>query len=183
MPNHRKRYSADLKAKVALEAIKGHKTANEIAAEYEVHPTQIVQWKKQALDGLPDLFSRQADKQEKSEEALIANLYQQIGQLKVQGDWLEKKQTQSVEAKRALIEPEHPELSIAQQCEVLGLARASYYSHLVAESEENLVAMCLLDEQYTRTPFYASRKMTAWLNTQGYPVERKRVRRLLRLMG
>lgn len=91
MPKHRKRYSADLKARVALEAIKGQKTANEIAAEYGVHPSQIAQWKKQALDGLPDLFSTQASKQGKEEEALIASLYQQIGQLKVQVDWLEKK--------------------------------------------------------------------------------------------
>ena len=90
MAGQRKRYSADLKAKIALEAIKAQKTANEIAAEYGVHPTQIAQWKKQALDGLPDLFSSQADKREKSEEALIASLYQQIGQLKVQVDWLEK---------------------------------------------------------------------------------------------
>ena len=51
----RKRYSSDLKTRVALEAIKGQKTANEIAAEYGVHPTQIAQWKKQALDGLPDV--------------------------------------------------------------------------------------------------------------------------------
>ena len=91
MTVQRKRYSADLKTRVALEAIKGQKTANEIAAEYGVHPTQIAQWKKQALDGLPDVFSPQADKREKSEEALIASLYQQIGQLKVQVDWLEKK--------------------------------------------------------------------------------------------
>jgi transposase-like protein len=91
MPGQRKRYSADLKAKIALEAIKAQKTANEIAAEYGVHPTQITQWKKQALDGLPDLFSTRASRQAKSEEALIASLYQQIGQLKVQVDWLEKK--------------------------------------------------------------------------------------------
>jgi transposase-like protein len=91
MSVQRKRYSAELKTSVALEAIKGHKTANEIAAEYGVHPTQIAQWKKQALDGLPDLFSTQAGKREKSEEALIASLYQQIGQLKVQVDWLGKK--------------------------------------------------------------------------------------------
>lgn len=87
----RKRYSADLKAKVALEAIRGQKTANEIAAEYGVHPTQIAQWKKQALDGLPNLFSAKAAEQQKSEEELIASLYQQIGKLKVQVDWLEKK--------------------------------------------------------------------------------------------
>src|SRR5258706_11045669 len=106
MPGQRKRYSADLKTKVAVEAIRAQKTANEIAAEYGVHPTQIAQWKKQALDGLPDVFAPQAGKREKSEEALIASLYQQIGQLKVQGDWLEKNQNLSVEAKRMLIEPE-----------------------------------------------------------------------------
>jgi len=87
----RKRYSTELKMKVALEAIKGHKTANEIATEYAVHPTQIAQWKKQALDGLPEIFSRRASEQQKNEEELIATLYQQIGQLKVQVDWLEKK--------------------------------------------------------------------------------------------
>ena len=91
MPKQRKTYSSDLKVRVALEAIKGHKTANEIAAEYGVHPTQIAQWKKQVLDGLPDLFSMRRSDQAKSEEALIASLYQQIGQLKVQVDWLEKK--------------------------------------------------------------------------------------------
>jgi hypothetical protein len=56
-----------------------------------VYPTQIAQWKKQALDGLPEVFSLQAGKRERSEEALIASLYQQIGQLKVQVDWLGKK--------------------------------------------------------------------------------------------
>jgi putative transposase len=74
-------------------------------------------------------------------------------------------------------------LSIVQQCELLGLARSSYYYEPVPESEENLQLMRLLDEQYTRTPFYGSRKMTAWLHTQGYPVDRKRVRRRLELMG
>ena len=91
MARQRKRYSVELKTKVALEAIKGYKTANEIAMEYGVHPTQIAQWKKQALDGLPDVFSTQASDQQKSAEELIATLYQQIGQLKVQVDWLEKK--------------------------------------------------------------------------------------------
>jgi transposase-like protein len=91
MPGQRKRYSADLKAKIALEAIKAQKTANEIAIEYGVHPSQIAQWKKQALDGLPDLFSTRASNQAKNEEELIARLYQQIGHLKVQFDLLEKK--------------------------------------------------------------------------------------------
>ena len=87
----RKRHSAELKAKVALEAIKGQKTVNEIASEYGVHPTHIAQWKKQALDELPDIFSHRRQKGAQEEEALKAALYQQIGQLKVELDWLKKK--------------------------------------------------------------------------------------------
>ncbi len=89
MRQQRKRYSAEINAKVALEAIKGQKTANEIASEYGVHPTQIAQWKKQALDELPELF--RGGSREKTDEGLIAALYQEIGQLKVELDWLKKK--------------------------------------------------------------------------------------------
>src|SRR5438132_12341237 len=74
-------------------------------------------------------------------------------------------------------------MSIERQCELLGVARSSYYYQPRAEHEENLYLMRLLDEQYTRTPFYGTRKMTAWLQTQGYEVNRKRVMRLLRQMG
>ena len=77
--------------RVALEAIKGQKTANEIASEYGVHPTQIAQWKKQALDELPNVFERPSSERARTEEALIASLYQQIGQLKVEVDFLKKK--------------------------------------------------------------------------------------------
>ena len=87
----RKRHSAEVKAKVALEAIKGHKTVNEIASEYGVHPTQIAQWKKQALEELPKIFSQRRQKGAQQEEALKDALYQQIGQLKVELDWLKKK--------------------------------------------------------------------------------------------
>lgn len=66
---------------------------------------------------------------------------------------------------------------------MLGLARSTYYYEPVPESADTLHVMRVLDEQYTRTPFYGTRKMTAWLETQGYAVNRKRVTRLLRLMG
>jgi transposase-like protein len=91
MAGQRKRYSAEIKAKVALEAIKGQKTANEIASEYGVHPSQIAQWKKQALEELPTIFSNRQLKKEKEGEALTAALYQEIGQLKYELDWLKKK--------------------------------------------------------------------------------------------
>jgi putative transposase len=72
---------------------------------------------------------------------------------------------------------------VARQCELLGLARSSWYYQPTGESSETLALLRLLDEQYTRTPFYGVRRMTAWLRSQGHVVNVKRVRRLLRLLG
>ena len=91
MPKQRNHYSVDFKAKVALAAIKGQHTVTEIAANFGVHPHQVVQWKKQALDALPDAFSSRRVREAQGEEAIQAQLYQQIGQLKVELDWLKKK--------------------------------------------------------------------------------------------
>ena len=82
-----------------------------------------------------------------------------------------------------MIELEHPALSLRRQCALLGLSRSGLYYEPCSESAENLLLMRLLDEQYTRTPFYGIRRMTAWLRTQGYEVNHKRIQRLLRLMG
>ena len=87
----RKKYSAQLKAKVALEAVKGNKTINEISGEFGGHPTQIQQWKKQLLEELPNIFSKKRASEAKEAEELKAQLYQQIGQLKVELDWVKKK--------------------------------------------------------------------------------------------
>lgn len=87
----RKKYSAQFKAKVAIEAVKGEKTINDIAGEYGVHPTQIQQWKKQLLEELPNIFSKKRANKAKENEELTAQLYQQIGQLKVELDWVKKK--------------------------------------------------------------------------------------------
>jgi len=70
-----------------------------------------------------------------------------------------------------------------RQCELLGVNRSGLYYEPSGESDENLALMRLLDEQYTRTPFYGSRKMVEWLGTQGFHVNRKRVSRLMALMG
>ena len=82
-----------------------------------------------------------------------------------------------------MLELDHPQLSITRQCQLLGLARATWYYQPRGESERNLRLLNLLDEQYTRTPFYGVPRMTAWLATQGERVNEKRVRRLLRLLG
>jgi len=91
MQKQRKNYTAELKAKVALDAIKGQRTVNEIALHYGVHPNQVAQWKKQVLDGASDIFSDRRMRTTRDEESLKAELYQQIGQLKVELDWLKKK--------------------------------------------------------------------------------------------
>lgn len=82
-----------------------------------------------------------------------------------------------------MIEPDHQVLSIRRQCELISLPRSSYYREPMPESSENLALMRLIDEEYTRHPFYGSRKIRAWLNKQGYKVNRKRVQRLMQLMG
>src|SRR4029077_8645143 len=84
---------------------------------------------------------------------------------------------------RPLIEVGVPGLSVRRQCELLGLSRSSLYYEPAGETAENLRLMRLIDAEYTAHPFFGSRRMTAWLVRQGEAVNRKRVRRLLRLMG
>ena len=87
----RTKRTAELKAKVAIAAIKGEHTTSEIASMYGVHPTQIGVWKKQALEELAQVFSSRRSGAVRAQEDLTATLYQQIGQLKVELDWLKKK--------------------------------------------------------------------------------------------
>ena len=91
MTKQRNHYSAEFKAKVALAAIKGQQTINEIASIYAVHPNQVMHWKKQALEALPETFSLRTKRAAHEDEQLKERLYQQIGQLKVELDWLKKK--------------------------------------------------------------------------------------------
>ena len=91
MATQRQQYSAECKARVALEALKGLKTINEVASTYGMHPTQIAHWKHRLQQEMPELFSARRAKREQDHEAFQAQLYQQIGQLKVELDWVKKK--------------------------------------------------------------------------------------------
>jgi transposase-like protein len=91
MSTHRNRYSADFKAKLALEVIKGNRTLTEIASDAQVHPNLLMQWKRQLLESLPTAFADKRVKENREQEEKEAQLYQQIGQLKVELDWLKKK--------------------------------------------------------------------------------------------
>ena len=91
MGKKRRTFTDKFKAKVAIEAIKGIKTLNELASEYQVHPNQISDWKKQLLLGAPELFAPGKKRMSKTEEEMTAPLYEEIGRLKMDVKWLEKK--------------------------------------------------------------------------------------------
>ena len=124
---NRKVYQPGFKAKVALEAVKGRMTINEIAKEYELHPNQISQWKKQFLESMAGIFENSKAGARQPDEELTSQLYEQIGRLKVELDWLKKNLRCSVKAKRELIEPANGRVSVARQCELLGLNRSTLY--------------------------------------------------------
>ena len=91
MAKKRQRRSANFKFQVALEALKEHKTLSQLASEHEVHPTQITQWKKQLLDRGSSLFSQQRAREQHEQAAREAELFEQIGRLKMELEWLKKK--------------------------------------------------------------------------------------------
>ena len=91
--------------------------------------------------------------------------------------------TDPFEARRLMIEPDNRQISIVKQCNILGISRSGYYYSPRPESPENLKIMRIMDEQYLKTPFYGTRRMHAHIKYQGYSVNIKRIRRLLRLMG
>ena len=82
-----------------------------------------------------------------------------------------------------MVNPSEPKLSLKEQCQLLGINRSSYYYQAKKPKEEEAVLLRLLDEQYLKTPFYGSRKMTAYLREQGYRVSRKRVIKLMHKLG
>ena len=86
----RKKYTARFKAKLAIEAIKEDKTIAELSSKHCVHRNMIQKWKSEALTGLVDVFSNKSDKDHKSDQELISELYRQIGQLTVEKEWLKK---------------------------------------------------------------------------------------------
>lgn len=91
MSRKRRTFSAEFKAKLAVEAIRERRTLAELAGEHEVHPNQITLWKKQLIETLPEVFGRRREQSDEQQQELVARLYEQIGRLKVELDWLKKK--------------------------------------------------------------------------------------------
>src|SRR5512135_2734914 len=157
MAGKRKVHTAAFKAPVALAALKGDRTVNELAGHYGVHPTLIHGWKKQLVTGAESIFGSSAQAVAADAEARQAELFEQIGRLKMELEWLKKKLPPSYEQKRSLIDVGHPALSVRRQCELLGLNRSSLYYEPAGETAEDLRLMRRIDEQYTACPSYGSR--------------------------
>jgi len=148
----RRRFSAKFKSQVALEALKGQRTLSELAQEYGVHANQIVQWKKKLQDELPDIFSRKRDKESKSQVDLENELYRQIGQLKVELDWLKKSLVKfSIAERKEMIDPTTRDISIQRQCRLLNLSRSTYYYKNREVNDYNLHLMNHIDDQYLQS--------------------------------
>jgi len=94
MSKKRRQYSAEFKFRVALEAVKGHQTINELASEHEIHPTVVRNWKKQLLEEGGEIFQRGGKSKGSDQAKQEAALYEQIGRLKMELEWLKKKATQ-----------------------------------------------------------------------------------------
>lgn len=91
MSTSRRKRSPALKAKIAIAAIKSQQTISQLASDFEVHPSQVTQWKRQAIEVIPTAFERGARRTHKDNENQLATLYEQIGRLKVELDWIKKK--------------------------------------------------------------------------------------------
>jgi putative transposase len=147
--------------------VKERQTVHEVAADYGVHPTPISQWTRQLLEGGAELCSSRRQKRAHAGEVLPAELYQEIGRLKMALEWLKKKLPPSPRATRAMMEGRHPELSVRRQGVWLGLNRASLYDVPAQESAETVALMRVIDAHDTRTPCSGSRRITADRHRQG----------------
>jgi putative transposase len=182
----RKRYTAAFKAQVVIELLKEEQTVNQLAAKHGVHPTQLRDWKKQVLDGLPNLFdqspeaARQAAAQEREREELFA----QIGRLTTQLAWLKKNLASNLPRSErvALVDWADRELPLNVQAELLSLNRSGLYYQPVPPSPDELWIKRRIDEIYTQWPFYGSRRITVELQKE-LTINRKAVQRHMREMG
>lgn len=184
----RRRFSPEEKAKVVLEMLRGERTVAELAAEYEIHPTQLHKWKAEALDNLPSLFTRGASETEKlrkKHRKEKEQLTQQIGQLSIELNWLKKNLTSSasVEERKGMMDRHDVDLSVKRQSELLEVNRTGVYYTPVSKEDDDILIMHRIDEIYTRWPHFGHRRIRNILQGEGVVISKKKTCRLMRRMG
>ena len=124
----RRRFSGEFKAKMALKALRGDRTVQEIAVRHKVHPNQVSTWKQRTVEGMKEVFTKRAERAGGDHEADVRDLHAKIGELTVERDFFgQRAQVVSREKRRAMIRRDHSELSFSRQYRLLSLSRSSLY--------------------------------------------------------
>ncbi|WP_419164382.1 IS3 family transposase [Candidatus Palauibacter sp.] len=184
MAGKRRRFTPEFKARVALEALRERDSVQAIARRHELHPNRVSTWKRQLLEGLPEVFAGGAGRRlAREHEAKVRELHAKIGELTVERDFFRRGPQALSRAERGrMIERDGPP-SLSRQCALLGVSRSSVYYRPQGESAENLALMRRIDEPHMAYPFYGSRQLMRHLRREGATAGRHRIRRLMRLMG
>ena len=185
MTGKRKRYAAEFKAKVALEALRGELTTAQLATKHGVHQTMVSDWKRQAMEGLASLLLGQDGGERRSSgKERSRNCTRRSANWWWSGIFWPRPPVDE-HGSEATIDRllGHLGLSIVRQCELVSVSRSTFYREPVPETALNLTLMRLVDEQFLETPWYGSRQMMRYLRRQGHTVGRERVRRLMAKMG
>ncbi|PNE76100.1 IS3 family transposase [Burkholderia thailandensis] len=178
----RRTHSAAFKAKVALAAVKGERTLAELAQQFDVHPNQITEWKRQLQERAEDVFGA-AGTPSNEPPVDVKTLHAKIGQLTLENDFLFRSARQSRTAERkAMIDRTHA-LPVSRQTRLVGIARSSAYYRPQPVSETDLLLMRRIDEVHMEFPFAGARMLARLLRREGHEVGRRRVRTLMKRMG
>ncbi|RQS03505.1 IS3 family transposase [Burkholderia sp. Bp8998] len=178
----RRTHSAAFKAKVALAAVKGERTLAELAQQFDVHPNQITEWKRQLQERAADVFGVAGVPSSEPPVDLKA-LHAKIGQLTLENDFLFRSARQGRTAERkAMIDRTHA-LPVSRQTRLVGIARSSAYYRAQPVSEVDQLLMRRIDELHMEFPFAGARMLARLLRREGHGVGRRRIRTLMKRMG
>jgi putative transposase len=180
MKRTRRNHRATFKAQVALAAVKGDKTLAELAEHFQVHPTQITDWKQQLLAGAADVFGGTKPPADPPD---LKTLHAKIGQLALENDFLAGALTKAgLRSAKPMIDRTH-QLPVRRQCQLLKLARSTAYYHPTPVSETALALMRRIDELHLAHPFAGARMLRDLLRQEGQTIGRRHVATLMRRMG
>ncbi|MCH8838502.1 MAG: IS3 family transposase [Candidatus Marinimicrobia bacterium] len=184
MSKKRRNHSAAFKASVAIEAIKGEHTLSELAARFELHPTQIQLWKKKLLDGSKDVFGA-SEKNRRQTESEVKDLHAKIGQLTMERDFLSQGARSLTMIERRTMIQTKTTLPVTTKCRLLDINQSTAYYKRASKvpDPEELALKRLMDDLHMTYPFMGTRSIRDQLQNRGYKINRKRIKRLMAQMG
>ena len=177
-----KRYSAEFKAKVSLEAIREELTTTELAKKYDIHPTMITGWTRTATQNMASALGTGTRLSRRSPIRSSRSCMPSSASWSWNEIFCRSLQSHSRRWRQKAVKHDHPDLSVRRQCSLLSLARSGLYYQPCGESAENLKFVEIIDRQFLETPWYGSRHMARHMQREGHRCGRHRVRRLMKLM-